>query len=120
MRRSHLLAVVALLFVAAAWAGCGNETPTPPAKAPATAPVAPKAPDLDKEAKAAVDRGLKFLMSKVQPDGSWEGGPGVTAIVTLAILMKVTAHLDWDEVFTRNRKTVTPPPPLPTPEPPAA
>ncbi|MCC6488640.1 MAG: inner membrane CreD family protein [Candidatus Hydrogenedentes bacterium] len=53
-----------------------------------------------------------------------EGVTGLTvaigSVVTLAILMKVTAHLDWDEVFARNRKTVTPPPPLPAPEPPAA
>ena len=50
-----------------------------------------------------------------------EGITGLTvaigSVITLAVLMKVTAHVDWDTVFVKRRKKSSPtPPPLPTTE----
>ena len=46
-----------------------------------------------------------------------EGITGLTvaigSVVTLGVLMNVTAHVDWDEVFARKMRMTTPPP-LPT------
>ena len=33
----------------------------------------------------------------------------IGSVVTLAVLMKVTAHVDWDDVFSRSKKGPTPP-----------
>jgi hypothetical protein len=45
-----------------------------------------------------------------------EGITGLTvaigSVVTLAVLMKVTADVNWDEVFAKKTKQPTPPPPL--------
>jgi hypothetical protein len=38
----------------------------------------------------------------------------VGSVVTLAVLMKVTAHVDWDKVFEQAHKVRPTPPPLPT------
>jgi len=50
-----------------------------------------------------------------------EGMTGLTvaigSVVTLAVLMKVTAHVNWDEIFARMEKKPKPtPPPLVAPE----
>lgn len=37
----------------------------------------------------------------------------VGSVVTLAVLMKVTAHVDWNEVFSRVRRGKPSPPPIP-------
>ena len=35
----------------------------------------------------------------------------IGSVVTLAVLMKVTAHVDWDDVFAKREAKPTPPPP---------
>jgi len=49
-------------------------------------PRAAPAAALEKQARGAIDRGVKFLKSKVQPDGSWSREPGVSGMVVLALL----------------------------------
>lgn len=53
-----------------------------------------------------------------------QGMTGLTiaigSVVTLAVLMKVTAHLDWNEVFRASRKNAATPPPLPSADLPTA
>ena len=40
----------------------------------------------EKSAREALDRGVKFLESKMQPDGTWNKEPGVNGMVILALL----------------------------------
>lgn len=53
-----------------------------------------------------------------------DGMTGLTiaigSVVTLAVLMRVTAHLDWNEVFQRSAKKTAEPPRLPEAEAPTA
>ncbi|MBN2308744.1 MAG: inner membrane CreD family protein [Candidatus Hydrogenedentes bacterium] len=50
-----------------------------------------------------------------------EGFTGLTvaigSVVTLAVLMRVTAHIDWNEVFARPPAPAAPAPPAPAPPP---
>ncbi len=104
MSSAYRLAVVLLLSAFVAFAGCTKPAEpapaSPPAKPAATA-AAPKPADLDKQAKEAIDRGLKFLLEKAQPDGSWEKDPGITGIVTLAILRSPRGYTDVNDPFVR-------------------
>ncbi len=87
--RMHTIWIAAVMLAAClAAAGCGEKARAPAGQgeaAPKEKPAA-KPPSLDSQAKAAMDRGLKFLHSKLGPDGSWGKNPGITGIVTLAIL----------------------------------
>jgi hypothetical protein len=53
-----------------------------------------------------------------------QGMTGLTiaigSVVTLAMLMKVTAHLDWNEVFKAPKKESAAPPKLPSADVPLA
>ena len=106
MRRLAATAAAALIVTAAAIAGCGRvETPTVPdvpMRAPgSTASSGQPATALEKQAKQAIDRGLKFLHSKLLPDGSWDKNPGVTGLAVLAVLKSGRGYNDVDDPFVR-------------------
>ena len=42
--------------------------------------------DLQTKAREAIDAGLKFLQTRMQPNGQWPGDPGVSATCALAVV----------------------------------
>ena len=83
--------------------GCGGDAKPSAENAPAKVVKTPEAKpaDLDKQAKAAVDRGAKFLFTKQGPDGAWEKNPGITGIVCLALLKSGRGYNDVADPFVR-------------------
>lgn len=64
--------------------------------APASAPS-----DLRADVKEAIDRGLKWLRTQQQDDGSWEHYPGITALAALAYSRSPRQYRPGDGPFVR-------------------
>jgi squalene-hopene/tetraprenyl-beta-curcumene cyclase len=61
-----------------------------------------EAPELRAEIHRAIDRGLKWLRTQQQSDGSWEHHPGLTALALTAFVRSPRAYAEEDGPFVRN------------------
>jgi len=96
LRQAGLLAAMTALL----WAGCGDTK----AQAPTASKPAANSQDLvalKKQARGAIDGGLRYLHANLEDDGSWCKNAGVTGIVLLAFLKSHRGYDETDGPFIR-------------------